>query len=196
MINFGDLNSNGYMSKGFIVQVKDHRKNKNIIKNEIHVLNQLFLRSFGPDIRVQFNWSVDSDFSEFLDHYGSDTKKLAKHPWTIHVRNEREDRYRDFMKKRFLRIERLHIYITVKIKHKAPSNSEEETLEEYYESLLEYYTKFFESQYMQLVNIYSGIGGKITPMTDRDHFEHYNKFLNPSYADYEVEYRVNLQVEG
>ena len=191
MINFGDLNSNGYMSKGFIVQVKDHRKNKNIIKNEIHVLNQLFLRSFGPDIRVQFNWSVDSDFSEFLDHYGSDTKKLAKHPWTIHVRNEREDRYRDFMKKRFLRIERLHVYVTVKIKHKAPLNSEEETLEEYYESLLEYYTKFFESQYMQLVNIYSGIGGKIKAMTDRDHFEHYNKFLNPSYADYEVEYNLN-----
>ena len=188
MINFGDLNSEGYMSKGFIVEVKDHRKNKNIIKNEIHVLNQLFLRSFGPDTRVQYIWSVDSDYKKFLNRYGSDTKKYAKHPWTIHVRNEREERYRDLMKKRYLRIERLHIYITVKIKHKAPTSSEEHELEAYHDALLEYYTNFFAGQYLQLINIYSGIGAIIIPMTDSDHYQHYNNFLNPSYADYEVEY--------
>ncbi len=188
MIVFGDLDTRGYVSKGFKINTCDSRQSFNMTLNEIHHRLNTFLRTIEHDTRVQFQWGVDSDYQRELLLYRAETEKTAKNEWTKFVREERFNRYWKMMLNRELRRENLYIYITKKIKEHVPNNLTDDELEDFYTDLLKNYELFFNRKFNELQAILSNGSTKVSAMTDEDHFLHWVKFLNPSFSDRDMEF--------
>ncbi|MFZ2654528.1 MAG: hypothetical protein WAX69_06390 [Victivallales bacterium] len=188
MIIFNEPDERGWAAKGFIVEVPDLRNASNDLKNEWHTKILLYLGTLRPPLKIQFQWSVDSDYRHELLKYDLATERLARNKWTYSVRKERFSRYMDRMLNRKLRREKLKIYLSVPIhatpKSRIPDNGEDE----YYKSLLESLSSLFDRQGELLNCFLGGSGARLTPMTDQMHYLHYAEFLNPDYrirSDYD-----------
>ena len=183
MVVFGDLDSRGYIGKGFKITATDTRQSFNMTLNEIHHRLNTLLRTIEGDTRIQFQWGVDSDYQRELLQYRKETEKSNCSEWTKFVREERFNRYWNMMLKREIRRETLYVYITKSIKEHIPSNLSDIELEEFYSDLLRNYERFFSRKLNELQAILSNGSTKVIPMGDKEHFLHWVKFLNPSFAN-------------
>ncbi len=188
LLIFNEADGRGWAAKGFIFETPDLRNASNELKNEWHMKILLFLGTLRPPLRMQFQWSVDSDYRHELLTYDSTTERLVKNKWTYSVRKERFKRYMDRMQNRKLRREKLKIYLSVPIEEEGKPSLSDKDICSSYRKILDSFGAFFERQ-GELMNCFlGGSGAKLIPMTDKDHYLHYAEFLNPDYrirSDYD-----------
>ena len=115
LIVYRGLQKGGYVGRGFRIHPPDGENADvgwlNRLEDEMRVL----LASLKDTARMQFHWSVDSDYQRELLAYYAKTKEQASNEWSKLQRNERFTRYWRLMEQRQLRRERLNIYITSKV---------------------------------------------------------------------------------
>ena len=115
LIVYRGLQKGGHIGRGFRVHPPDAENADvnwlNRLEDELRVL----LASLKDTARMQFHWSVDSDYQRELLAYYAKSKELATNAWSRRQRDERFIRYWRMMEERRLRRERLHVYVTSKI---------------------------------------------------------------------------------
>jgi hypothetical protein len=182
MIVFGGLRAGDSVAKGFIFEPPDLANaaisDLNTFQNQLTVL----LASLGDHQRLQVQWFCDSDYRHELLAYHDETQK-ADNVWTRRVRNERFTRYWEAMANRKLRRQRLVLWISRRIDVSPPPASTSSSLARHYDHLLDQLEQEFVQVREMLGGIFAGQGARLIAMTDAEHYRHYARFLNPSFAD-------------
>jgi hypothetical protein len=182
LIIWNDLNTKGFVSKGYILEVPDLRQASDDIRNNFHNVIRRFLHTLEESTRAQIYWSVDSDYKNELIRYREVTETKVTNSWTRHTRNERFNRYWQRMQQGTLRRERLYIYLSKKITVNPPSTLSGYKLLEHNRKVIGQLVQHFEYHYHILHSLFDAVGCRVIPMKDEDHFRHFARVLNPSYA--------------
>ena len=181
LIVYGGLNRGCQVTQGFEITTPDLRHASNASRVEAHNALMHLLSAFSDLKQIQFRWKVDSDYSEALLRYQQETEK-AENLWSKTCRNERFYRYMDRMRRRELRRERLHVFLTTEIKTKEPLLiSRERVRQEYQKEWLRLRNSYRE--YGHVIQTALGSDTRIRSLGDFEHFKYYHQFLNPSLAD-------------
>ncbi len=149
--------------------------------NDLHERLRVLLGTMGEEHSLQFQWSIDSDYRHELDQYHRETLSIRrKDPiygqFGVLVRAERYERYKAAMEEGRLRRERLTIFVTRTIETRAPLATPA--------ILTEYFDTLARKESLALLDF--GLGTlnrlfpdcRIAPLSDRDHFLFYYRFLN------------------
>ena len=181
LIVYRGLQKGGYVGRGFRIYPPDAENADidwlNHLEDELRVL----LASLKDTVRMQFHWSVDSDYQRELLNYYEQTKALADNEWSRQQRNERFTRYWEKMENRQLRRERLNLYVTSKIDAGAlPSNGSKR---EVYDAVLNTCGRELDQYGELLTQIFGGLGGSVETLGELDHFEEFYRYFNPSAPD-------------
>jgi hypothetical protein len=182
LLIFNGLNAGGFASKGFIFQPPDFNNAQISELNEFQDQLSILLASLSDNQRLQVQWFCDSDYQRELLRYNNETKR-ATNTWTRRCRNERFARYWTAMTNRQLRRQRLVLYISRRIEASPTFFASRANLTKRYNHLLDQLQEEFAQVHETLTGIFSGQGARILPMTDADHYRHYESFLNPSLAE-------------
>ena len=182
LLIFNGLSSGGFASKGFIFEPPDFNNAQVSELNDFQDQLSILLASLSDNQRLQVQWFCDSDYQRELLRYNNETER-ATNTWTRRCRNERFARYWNAMTNRQLRRQRLVLYISRRLETSSPIFSSRKSLTKRYDHLLNQLEQEFLQVYETLTGIFSGQGTRIRPMTDADHYRHYEAFLNPSLAE-------------
>ncbi len=180
MIVFDGLRKGGHVAKGFIFEPPDLMNAAPAHLNEFQDQLSLLLASLHEHQRLQVQWFCDSDYRAELLRYHEETEKAAN-LWTRRSRNERFSRYWQAMLDRKLRRQRLILYISRSIDVEPTALQSAKVREEYYQLLLGQMGAEFGQINEMLIGIFPH--SRIVPMKDADHYRHYARFLNPSFAE-------------
>ena len=190
LIVYRGLQKGGHIGRGFRVYPPDAENADvgwlNHLEDELRVL----LASLKDSSRMQFHWSVDSDYQKELLAYYANSKQRASNPWSRRQRDERFTRYWKLMEQRKLRRERLHIYVTSKIDSGTLPKGDKDTnisksrgRHHRYGSLLDSSARELD-QYGELLDqIFGGLGGSARPLDELGHFEEFYRYFNASAPD-------------
>ncbi len=181
LILYGNLESGGLASKGFVLEPPDLHNASVALLNEFQDKIRTFLATIGPNQRAQLQWTCNSDYKKELVHYREETAK-GNHDYIKRVRNERFSRYWQRMVHRTLRREKLVLFISQDVESYSGSLKTRAALLDYYEKALKQLKNDFAEIGATLTTIF-GNGTTVEPMTDLEHFSYYNLFLNPTLAD-------------
>ena len=180
---FGDLDKTGFAAKGFEISPPDLRNAAVDTLHDFEDRLRKLLVTITEPARTQWNWTVDSDYSEPLENYDRQTDKLAKNEWTYRTRKERYHRYLKRMENGELCREKLRLYISIPIPARKRlseiKNPKDKKL--FYKSCLKGLESYFDTQFHLMQHIL-GAGTNIKVMKDKDHFAHHLEFLNPSFS--------------
>jgi type IV secretion system protein TrbE len=188
LLVFNGLRQGGYVSKGFIFEPPDLNNAQVSELNQFQDQISLLLASLNENQRIQVQYYCDSDYRNELLRYEKETEK-ATNSWTKLARQERFNRYWRAMVNRQLRRQRLVIYVSRAIEGAPKGMQTERALSEYYNAVLDQLQTEFAQVHETFIEIFSGQGARIVPMTDADHYRHYKTFLNPSVGerfDYDI----------
>ncbi|RRJ96025.1 hypothetical protein Ga0100231_018930 [Opitutaceae bacterium TAV4] len=181
LLLFGSLEKGGVASKGYILQPPDLRgasvDNLNAYQDKIRSL----LALLGDGMRAQLQWLVDSDYLPELTRYHRETETLTNR----HIQNTRRavlNRFWTKMQKRELRREKLVLFLSTDITGYSGNLKTKSGLAAHYEKILAELCTRFDEITTTLRTLF-GTDTTVTPMEDREHFNYYLKFLNPSLAD-------------
>ena len=183
LVIFGKFDKTGHAAKGFEIQPPDLRNAAVTVLHDFEDKLRRLLVTVRPPAKMQWNWSVNSDYKEELEAYDQATEDLAKNDWTYRTRKERYHRYVKRMEAGQLRREKLRLYISIPIparKKESELKSPEEKLH-FYDSCLKGLTSFFETQHQLIQHIF-GAGTIVKPMGDKEHYAHHSEFFNPSFS--------------
>lgn len=181
LIVYGGLNRGCQVTQGFEIFTPDLRHASNSARVDAHNALMQLLSATSDLKQIQFRWKVDSDYSEALLRYQQETDK-AENVWSKTCRNERFYRYMDRMRRRELRRERLHIFLTTEIKTTEPIFISRENLRtKYHKEWLRLKNSYRE--YGHVIQTAFGSDTRIKPLGDFEHFIYYHQFLNPSLPD-------------
>ncbi len=181
LIVYRGLQKGGYVGRGFRIHPPDAENADigwlNHLEDELRVL----LASLKDTSRMQFQWSVDSDYQRELLAYYQNTKERATSEWSKRQRNERFTRYWKRMENRELRRERLNIYITSKIDSGALPR--EGGKRQIYDHVLTSNGRELD-QYGELFDqIFQGLGGSARALGEAEHSEEFYRYFNASAPD-------------
>lgn len=179
LIVFNELDSRGYVSKGFEIQPPDLRNASNEHRIACRDALRRFLHSLDATIRVQFRWTVDSDYKDALLQYQSITERTTNR-WVRHVRNERFNRYWQAMNQGVLRREKLQLYLSRKITVNPPTGLSAQQLAEHHERLLSQLNDQFQHFHRSLISLFESLGCRVIAMEDHGHFASFLNFFHPS----------------
>ncbi|GAA5143747.1 hypothetical protein GCM10023213_32370 [Prosthecobacter algae] len=182
LIVYGSLRHGGAVAKGFVFEPPDLANAATSELNGFQDQLSLLLASLDDHQRLQVQWYCDSDYRQELLRYHDETQNAAN-VWTRRVRNERFTRYWTAMTERQLRRQRLVLWISRRIDHSPSSSLSRAALTQHYEHLLDQLQQEFAHVEETLRHIFSGQGARLHAMSDEDHYRHYARFLNPSFAD-------------
>lgn len=175
LIIYRGLQRGGAIGKGYNVEMPDTENTDAPWLMALEDNLRILLRMVRPELRLQVSWSVDSDYRKELERYKAKTEELARDKWSLRSREERYNRYDKKIRDHELRREHLQFYFTSKLAGKAMGGGRQ-----YYEELLlaakREQAELEEALRAQL----GGLGGRITPMSDMDHFEAFYRYFNPS----------------
>jgi hypothetical protein len=174
------LSRSTLLAKGFYLEVPDLRGASVSFLNEFHATLASFLCTVGDEWAMQVQWSVDSDYTDLLDHYDRITESRAEHPWTYYNRKERYFRYAKAAEQGQLRRERLVIFFT----KTCPSIPKKKVI-----TAMEQIEAFIAQETVSLERKVAGVRAAlpfatIRPMDDDDHYLFYRRFLNPSLREH------------
>ena len=190
LIVYRGLQKVGHIGRGFRVHPPDAENADadwlNRLEDELRVL----LASLKDSARMQFHWSVDSDYQKELLAYYANSKERATNAWSRRQRDERFTRYWRLMEQRKLRRERLHVYVTSKIDAETlPRGEKGEKIDKgrgrhgKYGYLLDASARELDQYGELLGQIFGGLGGSVRPLDERGHFEEFYRYFNPSAPD-------------
>jgi hypothetical protein len=175
LIIYRGLQRGGAIGKGYNVEMPDTENTDAPWLMSLEDNLRVLLRLIRPELRLQVSWSVDSDYRKELERYRQRTEELARDKWSLRAREERYQRYDTKIRQHQLRREHLQFYFTSRIQGKAMGGGRQ-----YYEELLQA-AKREQSELEEALRAQLGsLGGRITPMTDMEHFEAFYRYFNPS----------------
>lgn len=180
LIVFNELDSRGFVSKGYEIQPPDLRNASNEHRIACRDALRRFLHGLDSSVRVQFRWTVDSDYKDALLHYQSATERTAN-SWTRHIRSERFNRYWKAMSEGVLRREKLELYLSRKITVNPPMGLSKRELAQHHERLLSQLNEQFDNYQRLLTSLFDSCGCRVLPMGNREHFSSMLYFFHPSY---------------
>ncbi len=181
LIVYRGLQKGGYVGRGFRIHPPDGENADVNFLNRLEDEMRVLLASLKDTARMQFHWSVDSDYQRELLAYYQNTKALASNAWSKRQRNERFTRYWRMMEQRQLRRERLHIYITSKID--AGALPKEGGKRKIYDYVLGTIGRELEQYGDLMEQIFGSLGGSVRPLGELDHFEEFYRYFNASAPD-------------
>ena len=85
---YGELNSKGFVSKGFRLEVPNLDNAGNALKNDLFLRLSGWLASQSLDKRIQIRYTRDADYRDILEKYRDDTEKYATDVWSKKIRIE------------------------------------------------------------------------------------------------------------
>ncbi|HCN30376.1 MAG TPA: hypothetical protein DIT64_16870 [Verrucomicrobiales bacterium] len=175
LIIYRGLQRGGAIGKGYNVEMPDTENTDApwlmALEDNIRVL----LRLIRPELRLQVAWSVDSDYRKELERYKSKTEELGCDKWSLRAREERYRRYDRKIRNHMLRREHLQYFFTSRIQGRAMGGGRQ-----YYEELL-LAAKREQAELEEALRQQLGsLGGRVSPMTDMEHFETFYRYFNPS----------------
>ena len=188
LILYGNLETGGSASKGFILEPPDLHNASVALLNEFQDKIRVFLSTLSNNQRAQLQWTCNSDYKKELVRYHEETAK-GSNDAIKRVRNERFSRYWQRMLHRTLRREQLVLFISQDIESYSGSLKTRAGLFDYYEKTLKQLKSDFAEIGTTLTTIF-GNGTTLEPMGDLDHFAYYSLFLNPTLAD---RFELNLE---
>ena len=182
---FGDGGSEQTaVSRGFTIEPAEMDSMDDEARNDLSGRLRYLLATLGDEYTLQARYLVCSDYSEVLDKYRSATEAIAdkwKHRWQVWNRTERHARYLEAMKEGKLRREILTLFFTRVIDSEPRFSISEDRLEKHFQALaLREALGFAEVQGDILSSYFPDC--RISMMTDREHYLHYCRFLNPSWG--------------
>ncbi len=170
LIVFNEADNRGYVSKGYYVSPPslNGMSIKNL--NDIHDRLESFLANVKHPVRMQWDWSLSTDFNEELDHYDADTEKYKKKNWWSHrIRKQVSERFRRLQRENILKKERLAVYFSIQLSGEISVANEINLID----SQLAVYGNGLSS-------LFSLYNCEVTEMEDRDYFNEYIRTFNPS----------------
>ncbi|MCB1469111.1 MAG: hypothetical protein KDK08_18655, partial [Rhizobiaceae bacterium] len=193
LIIYRGLQKGGHIGRGFRVHPPDDENADVAWLNHLEDEMRVLLASLKETARMQFHWSVDSDYQRELLAYYAKSKELATNDWSRRQRDERFTRYWKLMEERKLRRERLHIYVTSKIEASIPHQGKgkgkgEDEIEGkgksgHYDYLLDASARELDQYGELLKQIFGGLGGSVRPLDEHGHFEEFYRYFNASAPD-------------
>lgn len=179
LIVYRGLQRGGAVGKGFVVTVPDIENVGADWLNQLEDSLRVLLLSLKDTMRMQFRWTVDSDYRNELLHYYKETEEKSQTGWEERNRHERFTRYWKKMERKELRRERLFIYLTSKVDTStAPKGAKGG--QKFYDYLLGAVGAEMEHYHGILSQLIGSMGGKVEPMDDLMHFQDMYRFFNPS----------------
>jgi hypothetical protein len=180
---FGDGGSEQTaVSRGFIVDPGEMDSMDEEAKSDLSDRLRYLLAALGEECTLQCRYMVCSDYSEVLERYKSATEEIVdkrKHRWQVWNRTERHARYLEAMREGKLRREILLLFFTRVVDSEPRFSVSEDSLEEHFQRLANRESLgFSEVQGDLLQTLFADC--RITVMTDKEHYLHYYRFLNPS----------------
>lgn len=185
LIIYRGLQRGGAIGKGYNIEMPDTENTDAPWLMALEDNLRVLLRLIRPELRLQVAWSVDSDYRKELERYKNKTEELGCDKWSLRAREERYRRYDRKIRNHLLRREHLQYFFTSRIQGRAMGGGRQ-----YYEELLlaakREQAELEEALRQQL----GGLGGRVSPMTDMEHFETFFRYFNPSAFENEA---LNLE---
>ncbi|MBS0661683.1 MAG: hypothetical protein JSR48_00335 [Verrucomicrobia bacterium] len=182
LLVYGSLENGAIAAKGIWLEPPDLRGASISRLNEWQDRLRAMLALVAPGRRLQVQWSCDSDYRDELERYFVETEKMPEAA-VRQVRNERFTRYWARMQARGLRRERLALFLSVEVTAYSGNVRTAPGLEAHYArqvaQLQAEMAEFTES----LRRLFAP-EALAWPMTEVEHFTYYERFLNPTLADW------------
>ena len=175
LIVYRGLQRGGAIGKGYNIEMPDTENTDPSWLMSLEDNLRVLLRMVRPEVRLQVSWSVDSDYRKELERYRQKTEELPQDRWSTRQRAERYNRYDKKIRDHQLRREHLQFYYTSKIQGKTMGGGRQ-----YYEELLQAAKREQGELEEALRQQLGGLGGRIAPMTNAEHFEAFYRYFNPS----------------
>ncbi|MGV3660959.1 MAG: hypothetical protein ACO1TE_12290 [Prosthecobacter sp.] len=175
LIIYRGLQRGGGIGKGYDVEMPDTENTDPSWLMSLEDNLRVLLRMVRPEVRLQVSWSVDSDYRKELERYKQKTEELPQDRWSTRQREERYSRYDQKIRDHKLRREHLQFYFTSKIQGRAMGGGRQ-----YYDELLQAAKREQGELEEALRQQFGSLGGRVTPMSDMDHFEAFYRYFNPS----------------
>jgi hypothetical protein len=175
LIVYRGLQRGGAIGKGYNIEMPDTENTDPSWLMSLEDNLRVLLRMVRPEVRLQVSWSVDSDYRKELERYKQKTEELPQDRWSTRQREERYNRYDKKIRDHLLRREHLQFYYTSKIPGKTMGGGRQ-----YYEELLQAAKREQGELEEALRQQLGGLGGRVVPMTNAEHFEAFYRYFNPS----------------
>lgn len=176
LVFFGDsLSAGTVLARGARLEIPD-LKSADLGTHEAYYSGLgAWMNTLGSDESVQFQWRVDSDYEEELEIYRRQTIKQGARGWCRAVREERFLRYQRAMDEGRLRRERMEVWVAKRAS----------TLPRKGVQTAEQFDAYLSQVSKSLGDRLEGFGtrlpeSRVHVMGDREHFQSWSAFLNPS----------------
>lgn len=185
---YGELNSSGYVAKGFQLFVPNRSNSGWSQKNELCLNLQSYLSRFDSSKQLQIRYRKDSNYRKILEKYESDTETIADLPFAKEFRRQIAAEFRREMEKQELWREYLTFYISRPAKNFISGaldlKSEKEML-----AFQERVGNYFESEYLMLKSAFSF---EIEKLSSTRLFADFFTAVNKSLAAEEIDFEKNF----
>jgi type IV secretion system protein TrbE len=180
---FGDSASEKTaVARGFIVVPGERDSLDDDAQMDVVDRLRVLLATLGAEYTLQVKLLICSDYSAELERYRLATDAITdryRNRWQIWNRTERHSRYVEAMNEGKLRREILVVYFSKVIDSEPRFSVSESALEEHFNRIATSESLAFEQ--IQADALQSGFPDcLVRPMTDREHYLHYYRFLNPN----------------
>lgn len=182
---YGELNSSGYIAKGFRLHVPNLSNAGWSQKNELSLHLQSYLSRFDSEKRLQFCYRKDSNYRRILAKYEQDTEELSDVPFIQKFRRQIAAEFRREMENHKLWREYLTVYIARPMKdfiHGALDVNSKDEIVLFQKRVANY----FESEYLLLRGAFSF---QIDKLDSVQLFADFFNSVNKSLASKELDYR-------
>ena len=182
---YGELNSSGYIAKGFRLHVPNLSNAGWSQKNELSLHLQSYLSRFDSEKRLQFCYRKDSNYRRILAKYEQDTEELSDVPFIQKFRRQIAAEFRREMENHKLWREYLTVYIARPMKdfiHGALDVNSKNEIALFQKRVANY----FESEYLLLRGAFSF---QIDKLDSVQLFADFFNSVNKSLASKELDYR-------
>ncbi len=198
LIIWNEFDTRGFAAQGCTIEMPDLRQAADTTLITLHEALRVFLKSLDESIRLQFRWSVDSDYIRELRRYQADTGQRQQTQWSRRTRQERFDRYFQAMEAGLLRRERLVLFLSRRIPADPPQGASDSQLTLHFQQLAQQMNLAFQQNFQILEGLLDQFGTRIQPMDSKQLARYFALFLNPSYtkrADFEPCASFDLSIQ-
>lgn len=188
---YGELNSKGFASKGFRLEVPNLDNAGNALKNDLFLRLSGWLASQSLDKRIQIRYTRDADYRDILEKYRDDTEKYASDAWSKRIRS---NNYQDFMKKiasRQLYREYIYVYFSRELRQFIGSDFQPEQEQDRRQFEREVVTAFEadKTELRQFLNL------PVVPLDHVSLFREYYRAVNKSAFELDIDYKSEFEAD-
>lgn len=178
LIVWEDLDVNGVVAQGFLVQTLDARAAAEAVQEELRDKLVTLYQNLPSEILVQHRFRPTTPFSAMLDRYDQVTTN-SPFPAVRARRDAHSRRFRTLQQHQQLRAEELHVFFATRVNDFAGFVFTREAKAEQMRLLLTQYRGQFARLGDQLRSAFGELVS-VTPLTDAGHFRLLDRTLDPS----------------